>query len=182
LSYLKSLPDDNTSLLELFKAYPDTVRPLLEYHQLVMRGPSAFTPAQRELMAAYVSGLNACGYCLGVHTVTAQQFGVPEGLLAAALKDLDAAEIEPRLKPVLRYLGKLTRTPSRMTEADAEEVYAAGWDEQALHGAVLVCALFNLMNRMVDGLGVHAEESYLSLSGHRLHEGGYAGLAELLGG
>jgi uncharacterized peroxidase-related enzyme len=180
MSYLKSLPND-TSLLELFKTFPDTVRPLLEYHQLVMRGPSAFTPAERELMAAYVSGVNACNYCVGVHTVTAQQFGVPEGLLTALLQDLDTAPIEPRMRPVLRYLGKLTGTPSRMTDADAEAVYAAGWDEQALHSAVLVCALFNLMNRMVDGLGVHAEESYLALSGHRLHEGGYMGLAELLG-
>lgn len=43
-----------------------------------------------------------------------------------------------------------------MTEADANRVYAAGWDEQALFDAVSVCALFNFMNRIVEGSGIKA--------------------------
>ncbi|MBP2181099.1 putative peroxidase-related enzyme [Amycolatopsis magusensis] len=145
-----------------------------------MRAPSPFSAGERELIAAYVSGLNNCDYCHGVHTVTAEQFGVPEGLLTAALSDLDNSPVDARMKPVLHYVGKLTRTPSRMTEADAEAVYAAGWSETALHDAVLVCALFNFMNRMVEGLGVEASPDYFGTSGKRLHEGGYTGLATLL--
>jgi hypothetical protein len=66
------------------------------------------------------------------------------------------------MKPLLRYVGKLTLTPSRMIPADAEAVFQAGWDERALHDAVSVCALFNLMNRLVDGLGIQAGEDYFS--------------------
>jgi len=66
-------------LLQVFRAYPDTARPLLDYHELVMRGPSPFTVAERELIAAYVSGVNECGYCHGVHTATAEAFGIQEG-------------------------------------------------------------------------------------------------------
>jgi uncharacterized peroxidase-related enzyme len=179
MPYLKSLPDDAV-LLNVFQAYPDTARPLLDYHELVMRGPSPFSVAERELIAAYVSGVNACGYCHGVHTATAEAFGVPAGLLAAALADLDTAEVDDRMKPVLRYVQKLTRTPSRMTEADAGAVRAAGWDERALHDAVLVCALFNFMNRIVDGLGIRAENGYFATSAARLHQHGYAALGELL--
>ena len=179
MTYLKSLPADAV-LFQVFKAFPDTSRPLLDYHEVVMRGPSPFTPAERELIAAYVSGVNACGYCHGVHTATAEAFGVPSGLLTAALADLDAAPVDDRMRPVLRYVGKLTSTPSRMTQADADAVFAAGWDERALHDAVLVCALFNFMNRMVDGLGVSADASYFAPSGNRLHDKGYAGLARLL--
>jgi uncharacterized peroxidase-related enzyme len=181
MSHLKSLPAD-TTLLQVFQAYPETAAPLLEYHELIMRAPSPFTPGERELMAAYVSGLNECGYCHGVHTVTAEEFGVPDGAVAAALKDLDSAPIDERLKPVLRYLGKLTRTPSGITEQDADEVYAAGWDQKALYDAVVVCALFNFMNRMVEGLGIVADESYFAASGRRLRKGGYAGLAALIHG
>jgi uncharacterized peroxidase-related enzyme len=177
--FLKSLPDDSV-LLQVFQAFPDTTRPLLDYHELVMRGPSPFTEAQRELIAAYVSGVNACDYCHGVHTVTAEAFGVSPGLLAAALTDLDTAPIEERLKPVLRYVGKLTATPAKMTEADANAVFDAGWDEPALYHAVLVCGLFNFMNRMVDGLGIRAEDSYYVTSGNRLHKLGYTGLGSLL--
>jgi len=181
MSYLRSLPADAV-LLQVFQAYPDTSRPLLGYHEQVMRGPSPFTIAERELIAAYVSGVNACTYCHGVHAATAEAFGVPSGLLTAALADLDSAPVDDRLRPVLHYVGKLTRTPSRMTEADADAVYAAGWDERAVHDAVLVCALFNFMNRIVEGLGISADEAYFEMSGKRLHTRGYAGLADVLDG
>jgi uncharacterized peroxidase-related enzyme len=181
MSYLRSLPADAV-LLQVFQAYPDTARPLLDYHELVMRGPSPFTLAERELIAAYVSGVNSCTYCHGVHAATAEALGVPSGLLVAALSDLDSAPVDDRMRPVLRYVGKLTRTPSRMSGADADAVYAAGWNEPALHHAVLVCALFNFMNRMVDGLGISADPGYFQLSGDRLRTRGYAGLAELLDG
>src|ERR1700753_1774900 len=146
MAYLNSLPAD-AALLDLFRAYPETVRPLLDYHELVMRGPSPFTVAERELIAAYVSGVNDCAYCHGVHTATAEACGVPKGLAPAAVADLDDAPVAERMRPVLRYVGKLTSDPGGMTQADADSVLAAGWDDKALHDAVLVCALFNFMNR-----------------------------------
>ena len=179
MSYLRSLPAE-TTLLQIFQANPGPAGHLLDFHELLMRGESPFTAGERELIAAYVSGVNSCGYCHGIHTVTAEAFGVPEGLLAAAVADLDSAPVDDKLRPVLAYVGKLTRTPARMTEADADAVFAAGWDEQALHDAVMVCALFNFMNRMVEGLGIRADEAYATTSGLRLKEGGYAGLAALL--
>jgi uncharacterized peroxidase-related enzyme len=179
MSYLRSLPDDAV-LMQVFQRFPEHSRPVIDYHELVMRGPSPFTPAERELIAAYVSGVNACGYCHGVHTATAEAFGVSPGLLADALADLDTAAVDERLRPVLRYVGKLTSAPSRISRADADAVFAAGWDETALHHAVLVCALFNFMNRLVEGLGIQADASYYETSGKRLHSIGYAGLNALL--
>ncbi|MFL6143019.1 MAG: carboxymuconolactone decarboxylase family protein [Labedaea sp.] len=179
MPYLKSLPDDAV-LFQVFQAYPEYAKPIIDYHELVMRDASPFTVAERELIAAYVSGVNACGYCHGVHTATAEEFGVEPGLLTSALEDLDSAPVDEKLKPVLRYVGKLTATPSRMTQADADAVFAAGWDEPALYHAMLVCALFNFMNRMVDGLGITAETSYFATSAARLKRIGYAGLSAML--
>jgi uncharacterized peroxidase-related enzyme len=179
MSYLPSVPDD-APLLEVFRAYPDTAGLLLDYHQMVMRAPSPFTQAERELIAAYVSGLNACRYCHGIHRVTAEAFGIPEGTVTALLDDVDTAPVEERMKPVLRYVGKLTLTPSRITPSDAEAVFAAGWDERALYDAVSVCALFNLMNRLADGLGVTVGDDYLNTAGRRLADIGYTGLKNLL--
>jgi uncharacterized peroxidase-related enzyme len=167
-------------LLEVFQAYPETSRPLLDYHELVMRGPSPFTVAERELIAAYVSGVNDCAYCHGVHTQTAQACGLPVGVAPAAVADLESADVDERMRTVLRYVGKLTRTPGELTRADADTVLAAGWDERALHDAVLVCALFNFMNRMVNGLGIRGDENYFALSGKRLADIGYTGLSGLV--
>lgn len=171
-----SNPGENLTLLEVFKAYPVAARPLIAYHEAVMRGPSPLTVSDRELIAAYVSSLNACNYCHGIHAATAAAFGVDAAMLDALVATPESASVDPRLKPVLAYVRKVTLTPSRMVRADAEAVYAAGWPEAALHDAVAVCALFNLMNRYVDGLGVSADEIYTARSAARLHDGGYAGL------
>jgi uncharacterized peroxidase-related enzyme len=179
LSYLSSLPDDAT-LMDVFKLHPETSRPLLDYHEVVMRGPSPFSVGERELIAAYVSGVNSCAYCHGAHTVAAEACGIAEGAAPAAVVDLGTAPVPENMRPVLRYAGKLTRTPAAVGRADAEEVFAAGWDERALHSAVMVCALFNFMNRMVEGHGIAAGPEYLATSGRRLKEVGYAGLKRLL--
>ncbi len=179
MAFLKDLPP-TAALLEVFRAYPTTAKPLLEFHQALLRGESPLTPAERELIAAYVSGLNACSYCHGIHTATAEAFGVQEGLLDALLRDVDSSPVDEKMKPILRYVQKLTSAPSRMTPADADAVYAVGWDDAALHTAVSVCALLNFMNRLVEGLGIEVPAGYHAESAQRLKGVGYAGLIEML--
>lgn len=151
-----SLPD-NHQLDSVFRRFPHSAGPLLEYHDRVLRDPSPLTVGERELIAAYVSGLNACTYCHGSHVLAASAFGVDETLFEGLMNDLQTSAIDEKLKPILAYAGKLTTSPSRMTARDAQAVYDAGWDEQALFDAVSVCALFNLMNRIVEGTGTRID-------------------------
>lgn len=74
------------------------------------------------------------------------------------MDDPSGAGVDPKLIPILAYVKKLTLSPSRMTVQDAAAVYAAGWSERALFDAVVVCALFNFMNRLVDGTGMVAND------------------------
>lgn len=141
---------------KVFRRFPHTVMPLLEYHDRLLRDWSPLTIAERELIAAYVSGLNSCTYCHGAHVVAARAFGVDPNLFEGLMADLETSGVDDKLKPILAYVGKLTRTPSMMTDADADRVYAAGWNEQALFDAISVCALFNFMNRIVEGSGIKA--------------------------
>lgn len=78
------------------------------------------------------------------------------------------------MQALLRYACKVTATPSRIAGADARAVLDVGWGENALHHAVAVCALFDLMNRYVDGLGVAADDPYLGVSRKRLAGAGTA--------
>lgn len=148
--------DGEPDLGKVFKRFPHTVLPLLDYHDRLLRDWSPLTVAERELIAAYVSGINACTYCHGAHVVAARAFGIDGDLFEGLMADLATSAVDEKLKPILAYVGKLTRTPAMMTEADAAAVYAAGWEEQALFDAVSVCALFNFMNRIVEGSGIKA--------------------------
>lgn len=170
-----------SSLLDVFKAFPETSKPLIEFHEALLRGPSPFTAAERELIAAYVSGLNRCRYCHGVHTATAERLGVPKGSVERLVERIDAAPVPDKMKPVLRYAQKLTRQPDGVTKADADAVLAAGWDETALYHTVAVTALFNFMNRLVEGLGIELDPAYVKPTSQRLADRGYLPLIEMLG-
>lgn len=148
-----SLPE-TPHLADVFKAFPQHVRPLLEYHDVLLRGESPLSVAERELIAAYVSGLNACAFCYGAHVIYAEVFGVDEGLLDALVADVDAAPVDPKLKPLLKYVAKLKDLPPKLAAEDAQAVYNAGWSERALFDAIQVAALFNFMNRIIEGTGV----------------------------
>jgi hypothetical protein len=69
----------------------------------------------------------------------------------------------------------MTRTPSRMTAADAAEVLAAGWSDDALFDAICVCGFNNLMNRIVDAVGIVGTDEEHRESGVRLSTLGYDG-------
>lgn len=77
-----------------------------------------------------MSGLNACDYCSGVHETTAAALGVaPEtlGTLLEDLEDLDTAQVDDRIRVVLRHAGKLTVTSDRVSPSDARAVLDADW-------------------------------------------------------
>ena len=67
-----------------------------------------------------------------------------------------------------------------MSQEDADQVYAAGWDERALHDAIEVCALFNFMNRFVEGHGLIAKPDQFKMEGKML-KGGYKPILKALG-
>jgi uncharacterized peroxidase-related enzyme len=168
------------SLLDVFKTFPETSVPLIQFHEVLLRGPSPFTEGERELIAAYVSGLNRCRYCHGVHVATAELLGISAKAVTSAIDDIEAASVDDRMKPVLRYARKLTQDPGSMTQSDADAIFAAGWDQTALYHTVAVTALFNFMNRLVEGTGIELDPSYVKPASERLAKGGYLPLLEML--
>ncbi len=139
--------------------------------------------AQCKLIAAYVSALNSCQCCHGVHTATAVSFAGDQDLVTALVADIDSAAVDATMKRVLHLVCTLTLTPATVRGSEVASVYAADWDEQALHDAVSVCSLFNFMNRLVEGLGSTAAPDYYQTSSRRLAgAAGYAGLRDLLPG
>lgn len=161
MPFLSCFPE-NHHLSHVFKNFPEGAQPLMEYHDIILRGPSPLTVAERELIAAVVSGTNACSFCYGAHALAAERFGMEESLMEALLTDIDSAPVDDKMKPLLKYVKKLTEAPSKIIKADADAVVGAGWTEQALYHAVSVCALFNFMNRIVEGMGVKANPDMLA--------------------
>ena len=179
MSFFPSLQDD-ARVPDVLQLDRRAGRALIELNSVIMRQPSALSEAEREMIAAYVSGRNACQYCHGVHEATARAYGIDGDLLAAMIDDLDSAPVDDRLKPILAYVAKLIEPPFRLVQADADAVFAAGWDERALHDAINVACLFNFMNRLLDGHGITIEDDARDERGAMLAEHGYSPLLKLL--
>ena len=179
MPHLDSLPD-NATLVDVYKINPALAAPVLALNQAVMRGPGPFSEAEREAIAAYVSTLNGCAYCLGVHSGAAVGLGMDEEAVGAICLRPDAPD-DPRLKPVLAYVEKLTKAPSIVSRADIQPMLDAGWTDEAVSLAAQIAALYGLMNRLVEGHGVSGDPDVLRGNGERLARIGYDGLADLLG-
>ncbi|MGI9265661.1 MAG: carboxymuconolactone decarboxylase family protein [Gammaproteobacteria bacterium] len=67
---------------------------LLEFHDIVLRGESPLTPSEREMIAAHVSGINACDYCYGSHSTIAGAFGVDSSVFDEMQNDLSTADVD----------------------------------------------------------------------------------------
>lgn len=107
-----------------------------------MRGPSVWSVADRELMAAFVSKVNESAFCVGAHTATAGQAYQDAAKVQAVLADLESAPVEDGLRATLRMLGKLTRE-GKVGAEDVREVLSEGVSPQQVKDALAVCAAFN---------------------------------------
>lgn len=179
MPFFSSLPDD-AGVRHILALNAPAGRALVDFHEAALRNPSPLPPRDKELIAAYVSALNACQYCYGVHSETAKAFGVEPDVLTALIADPSTAALDEKLRPLLVFARKLTLTPSKMVQADADAVLAAGWSEPALHDAILTVCLFNFMNRLVEGHGVKGTGDLYVSRGRALHESGYAPMHGML--
>ena len=70
----------------------------------------------------------------------------------AVFRDWRTAPVSGKLRATLGFLEKLTFHPGEITQADADEVRAAGVRNDALVDAIHIAALFNMIVRVADSL------------------------------
>ena len=173
MPFLKSPPA--LGMPEVMKRNPDIAEPFYLLNEAIMRGPSVFSPGERELIAAYVSALNGCEYCCSSHTSVAEAFGISKGLVGELVDNFDAADVADGMRAALAYAGKLTTDHESLGEDDVAAFMAAGHDEKALYDVVMVTAMFHMANNIIHGFGIPDQSpERLAMATKRLHEVGYA--------
>ena len=139
-------------VIKLVKYRPDFYGlPMGAVTQEAMRGPSAWSVGDRELMAAVVAQTNQCDFCTKAHAAVAQRFYGDSKKVGTVLSD-DTAAIEEPLRATLLMLRKLTREHV-LTADDIRSVLAAGASRQQIEDALNVCFSFNVIGRLADAFG-----------------------------
>lgn len=127
-------------------------KPMSKVTQEAMRGPSTWSVGDRELMAAFVAKTNQCEFCVKAHSAIAQRAYGDGKSVAAALSDLDIADLAEPLRATLLMLSKLTRE-HKVNAEDMRGVLAAGASRQQIEDALAVCLSFNVIGRLADAFG-----------------------------
>ncbi len=94
------------------------------------------------------------------HGAVLRELTGDEATVRALAADWRDAKLPARLRAILRYAEKLTRSPDQMRREDVETLRAGGLsDEDVLHVCEVV-SYYNFVNRMADGLGVTLEPDW----------------------
>ena len=153
MSYLPSSPNLN-SFGGMLAKYPRRGILLFKLLEDIKSGFSPLSKEIRELIITYISGLNHCEFFYKSHKEKAKGLGIDEAVFDQLQTDISGADVDEKLKPLLHYIKKLTLTPDQITQTDAQSIFDAGWDEQALLDSIGLCAIVNCVNRFVTGIGI----------------------------
>jgi AhpD family alkylhydroperoxidase len=115
-----------------------------------MRGPSAWSVGERELMAAMVAKWSACAFCTELHGAAAARH-MSRASVDAVLCDYRSAPVSEGLKVTLAFLEIMTLRP-RQLEAYANEVLGSGISIETLIDAIEICVVSKLISRYANAL------------------------------
>lgn len=140
-------------VIKLVKYRPDFYgSPMQRVTQEAMRGPSAWSVGDRELMAAFIAKTNQSPWCTKAHTAVATGAYGSGTKVSAVLSDLETAPIEEPLRATLRMLRQLTLEHS-VDADDMRALLAAGVSTAQIEDALAVCFSFNTNGRLADAFG-----------------------------
>jgi uncharacterized peroxidase-related enzyme len=167
--------DECPGIVGLFATWPNTGRVLSELAEELLRGPHTLTRGERELIGAYVSGLNACTFCCNSHSAfAAAQLPAGMDLVQRVRDDLATAPVSEKLRTLLRVAGAVQQSGRTVTREMIEAARAQGATDSEIHHTVLIAAAFCMFNRYVDGLGTFTPPdagTYAGLANHIVTHG-----------
>lgn len=166
-----------TGLLEYRK---DTGEPIRDLTQIILRGPSTLTEAERELLATVVSHGNECKFCTTAHAATVDMLLGERETSKKVRLDISTAPVSEKMKALLIIAAHTGKSGKLVTEQDIEHAKTAGATDLEIHDTVLIAALFSLYNRYVDGMATAMpdNEGYFSILADRLVNHGYKRLPQ----
>ena len=124
-----------------------------ELAEILLHAPGTLTPAERELIATYVSSRNDCYYCQTAHgAIAAHHLGGDEETVREVKRDFERAAVSDKLKALLAIAGKVQKGGKHVRPEDIERARREGATDGEIHDTVLIAAAFCMYNRYVDGL------------------------------
>ncbi|MFN3265580.1 MAG: peroxidase-related enzyme [Deinococcales bacterium] len=155
------------NVLHIYSLRPDHLLAWRNHYELLMRGESKLTLAQREMIAVTVSSLNRCFYCSTTHPAFLRLELAKEGKDPNIASELQFAPLDADIsdaeKAMLEFAIKITLESHNILPSDLEKLRQHGFADEAIFDIAEVAAMFNLTNRLINALGGKPNPEYHQL-------------------
>ena len=164
------LPTHLPGITGLLEYRRDSAEPIRALTQLLLRGASSLTFAEREMIASLVSHRNECRFCTAAHSAATDILLGENDTCTLVLENYETAPVSDKIKALL-HIAALTQQGGRfVTEQAVLRAKNAGATDLEMHDTVLIAALFCFYNKYVDGLATDlpADPAYFHQLGERI--------------
>jgi uncharacterized peroxidase-related enzyme len=149
---------DVPGILKCFSSNPAFVRQMVDISSTLLFADGHLSRQQKEMIATYISKLNACPYCLDSHGFFLLVHGAPEGVAQKVIAgEIDDAAISHAERQLLLYVGKVNSESFKATKDDVQQLRDFGWTNEQIAEAVHVAAMMGLCNRVANAFGLPAQ-------------------------
>ena len=159
---LDEMPDDVRAVCDearakvgfvpnVFLAYakrPEHFRAFMHYHDLLMRGPSGLSRAEREAIVVAVSAENTCLYCVTAHGAALRILGKDPVVADQIATNWRTADLSDRLRAILEFASRVNEPGFAATSEEIAKLRAAGLSEDDVWDIAAIAAFFGFSNRM----------------------------------
>jgi uncharacterized peroxidase-related enzyme len=150
---LEASPQANSPYFRTLAHDVDSLAERSPLFHSVMYVPRGLKRAERELATVVVSVINGCVYCSSVHARRFAELTKQPGVIRALYDQGLDTPLPPRLRAVVDYAAKLTRSPAEMTPADLKPLRQVGMDDLEILDLTNAVAMFANANRLMQTLG-----------------------------
>jgi uncharacterized peroxidase-related enzyme len=148
-------------ILKCFATHPPLLEQMMALASTLLFTDGHLSRSAKEMLATYVSRLNACPYCLDSHASFLREQGANAELLRALFDGkLDSAAMSEKQRRLLAFAEKVTSESHRISGADVQQLQAAGWIEPQIAEAVHVIGLFAYFNRVANAFGLPSQHLF----------------------
>jgi uncharacterized peroxidase-related enzyme len=116
--------------------------------------------ADREMIAVVVSMANGCLYCLVAHGAALRD-ALGDPVVADRITlDWRRAGLDERRTAICAYAEKITREPTRTTQADIDHLVSLGLTREEVWDVAEIAAMYNFTNRLAMATGQIPNREY----------------------
>ena len=150
----------------VFRAYaqrPEHFRAFMHYHDVLMRGPSGLSRAEREAIVVAVSAENECLYCVTSHGAALRILGKDPILADQIATNWKTAALTQRWRAMLTFASRVNERGFAASEAELDALRAEDFSDDDIWDIAAIAAFFGFSNRMAGLMDMRPNREFYAM-------------------